>query len=99
MTQPYSSIERGIAIPDFIKIAKAYGLKTEEIANHYEINQKIKRVLETEGPILCDVRISEKQRTRPMLKYGRPIEDAEPLLDRKEFLENMIVKPMEVSLK
>ena len=94
-----SCTEKGISIPDFIKIAEAYGLEAAEIVNHREINQKIKSVLETEGPVLCDVRVSEKQRTVPMLKYGRPIEDANPLLDRKEFLENMIVKPMDSSLK
>ena len=29
-----------------------------------------------------------------MLKFGRPIEDANPLLGREEFLKNMIVEPM-----
>ena len=30
----------------------------------------------------------------PKLAFGCPIEDLEPRLDRKEFLEQMIIKPI-----
>ncbi|OGW83537.1 MAG: hypothetical protein A2987_03990 [Omnitrophica bacterium RIFCSPLOWO2_01_FULL_45_10] len=88
-----SSMEKGIAVPDFVKIAKAYGIDAEKISNHSEMNRVTRRVLNREGPLLCDVHVSENQRVVPMLKFGRPIEDASPLLERKEFLENMIIKP------
>lgn len=89
-----SSICNGIAIPDFIKVARGYGLDTENISGHKNMREKIRKVLKNNKSILCDVNISENQRTVPMLKFGRPIEDANPLLDRKEFLKNMIAEPM-----
>lgn len=89
-----SSIRTGIAVPDFIKVAQGYGLKTEEILSHRNMREKIKKILKNNKSILCNVNISESQRTVPMLKFGRPIEDANPLLDREEFLKNMIVEPM-----
>jgi acetolactate synthase-1/2/3 large subunit len=94
-----SCIEKGIAIPDFIRIGEAYGLQTERISNHQELEEKIKQVLNNSAGTLCEINISEKQRILPMLKSGRPIEDPKPLLKRKEFMENMFIKPVEQSLK
>ncbi|MCX6746799.1 MAG: thiamine pyrophosphate-binding protein [Candidatus Pacearchaeota archaeon] len=94
-----SDMENGIPVPDFVKIGNAYGLKTERIKNNKQLASKLKNALRYDGPVLCDVNISPDQRTVPMLKVGRPIEDAKPLLSREEFLENMIVKPAEQSLK
>jgi len=92
-TYEASCIEKGIAVPDFISIGKAYGLQTEKICNHQELEEKIKKVLNNSVGILCEVNISEEQRILPMLKAGRPIEDSNPLLEREEFFNNMIVKP------
>jgi acetolactate synthase I/II/III large subunit len=44
------------------------------------------------------VRIPSSHRVVPQSRFGRPIEDSEPLLPRDEFLENMIVAPMEVCI-
>ena len=94
-----SSKEKGVAVPDFVSIGKAYGLQTEKILNHGELEEKLRGILESPYGILCEVNVIEKQRTFPMLKAGRPIEDANPLLERKEFLENMLVNPLVKSLK
>ena len=56
------------------------------------------RLLDSDEAVLCNIELSQNQRIVPMIKAGRPIEDPKPLLDRKEFMENMIVKPLEVSL-
>ena len=93
-----STIEGGLAFPDFVKVAGAYGFKTVTITKNKELHKCIRSVLDSEGPIFCNVEIGSEQRVIPQVKFGRPNEDAEPLLDRKEFLENMIVKPMAVSL-
>jgi len=91
--------ETGLPDPDYIKIGKAYGLKTVNIPNHKGLRRKIRMALDIEGAVLCNIDISPEQRIIPMLQYGRPIEDANPLLDREEFLKNMIITPLEVSLK
>ena len=92
-----SSIKGGLASPDFLKVAKAYGFKTVNIAKNAELSDKIRDVLKTKGPVFCNIEIRPEHRVIPQVKFGRPNEDPEPFLERKEFLENMIVKPLDVS--
>lgn len=94
-----SSVEGGLASPDFLAIARAYGFKTFKIEWNRDLESIVGRVLTQEGPVFCDVEIRPDHRVTPQTKFGRPIEDSEPLLDRNEFLANMIVKPEEVSLE
>ncbi len=94
-----STVEGGLAFPDFVKVANAYGYKTITIAKNAELREKIRRVFDIEGPVFCNVEISPKHRVIPQTKFGRAIEDPEPLLDRDEFLENMLIKPLDASLK
>jgi len=93
-----STVEGGLAFPDFAKVAEAYGYKTVIVSNNRDLRGCIQNVLNSEGPVFCNVEISPEHRVIPQVKFGRPNEDLEPLLDRREFLENMIVKPLEVSL-
>lgn len=86
----------GYGVPDFIKIAKAYGLATESIKSHKELESKIKKILKHKGPIICDVIIPENAKIIPKLEFGKPIEDLSPLLPREEFFKNMIIKPLEI---
>ena len=90
--------QTGLADPDYVKIAEAYGMKTVTVQNHNGMTEKIRGVLDSEGPVLCNLEFDQNQRIFSMLKAGRPIEDANPLLDRKEFKENMLVKPLDISL-
>lgn len=66
--------DEGLAIPDTIKIARAYGLKTEVINNHSEL-YKIKEVLESDESIVCDVNISINQRITPKLMFGKELDE------------------------
>ena len=52
--------------------------------------------LGADGPLFCVVKISGGHRVMPQVKFGRPNEDTEPLLDRAEFERNMIVDPLKV---
>jgi len=53
----------------------------------------------SEGPYFLNIEIDAAHRVVPQVKFGRPNEDADPLLERPEFLSNMLVKPLSVSLK
>lgn len=86
-----------------MKIAKAYGIKTNTIENHDELSEKLDEVLATKGPVLCDVKLSESQKLKPKLiaikneqgnYISKPIKDMIPFLPRDEFPENMIIKPL-----
>jgi len=94
-----STVESGLAFPDFIKVAKAYGFKTNSISRNYDMKKKIREAMSYQGPFFCNVNISQKCRVIPQVIFGRPIEDGEPFLERKEFFKNMIVKPHQSSLK
>lgn len=88
----YEATGKGVSLPDFVKIGKAYGIKSIRIKNHKELRRKIKQVLRHKGPVICDVMLSEKQKIIPKLEFGKPIEDLAPALSQKEFDENMIIK-------
>jgi len=80
--------------PDFSKIANAYGIPSLDITNHKDLTKLIEDTLKVRGPILCNIHMEQKSQIYPKLLYGRPIEDSDPLLERKEFYEQMIVKPI-----
>ncbi len=92
----------GLSLPDFLKVGEAYGLKTIRINNNQELSKKLQWTLEEGGPVLCELMISPEQQLIAQQGFNRnpdgtssprPLEDMYPYLDRKEFLENMIVKP------
>ncbi|MGR3218972.1 MAG: thiamine pyrophosphate-binding protein [Candidatus Anammoxibacter sp.] len=49
--------EYGCTCPDVLAIVKAYKLEVDEIVSHYELADKIKSVLNTKGPIVCNVKL------------------------------------------
>lgn len=93
-----SSLEGGLAVPDFVKIATAYGIKTVTIGKNNRIGEGIRKTMDLEGPVLCNIDIDSEHRVAPQVKFGRPNEDLEPLLDRQEFAKEMIIRPLDVSL-
>ena len=93
-----SSVEGGLPDPDFVAIARAYGFRALSVSRNDELAAGVREVMQTEGPVLCNVEVSPRHRVIPQVRFGRPNEDPEPLLPRQEFLANMIVEPLEVSL-
>jgi acetolactate synthase-1/2/3 large subunit len=89
----HASTPASFYIPDVTGLARAHGFKNiGKIGNHAELDSEIEKMLNCYGPCFCDVKIDPNSRIFPKLTFGKPIEDAEPLLDRNEFLKNMIVK-------
>lgn len=89
----YEATGRGYSVPDFIKIADAYGLKTVSINKHAELKEKVREVLDANEPAVCDVNIKSGSKIIPKLEVDRPIEDLWPNLSKKELNENMIIEP------
>jgi len=84
----------GLSFPDFVALAAAFDLPAITISNMAEAAGALAAAYAHTGPILIDVRIPDTERVTPQCKFGYPIEDAEPLLPRAEFLANMMVEPM-----
>ena len=89
----------GLSFPDFEMLAKASYLSTFRIEKNIEIEKAVRATISGMQPSLCNVIISPEHRVLPQAKFGFPIEDAEPLLPRAEFLKNMLVKPLPISLE
>ena len=94
----------GVVLPDMQKIATAYGLPAFHIANHEELKSQLPNILAMPGPVFCEIVCAPFEAVGPKtasrkLPDGRmvssPLEDLYPFLDRKEFLDNMIVKPLD----
>jgi acetolactate synthase-1/2/3 large subunit len=94
------SSKSGVGFPDFVKLAHAYGITTYRIRNHDELDKTIGQVLQTDGPVLCDVCMDTEHFLTPRivskkLSDGRlvssPLEEMSPFLDEQEFLSNMII--------
>jgi len=94
-----STVVGGLAFPDFLKVARAYGYKTIDVSTNEFLPEKISEVLNSPGPVFCNVRISSEHRVIPQVKFGSPIEDSEPFLDKEEFKKDMIVELDAGSLK
>lgn len=84
----------GLGFPDFAALAAAFDLPAMTVATRAEAPAAIAAAYARPGPLLIDVRVPDTERVTPQCKFGYPIEDAEPLLSRAEFLANMIVEPL-----
>lgn len=94
----------GVRLPDIREVAEAYGLRTARIDDVAHLRETIRTVLDSPGPIVCEVvvpadeprgpRVSSMQRADGSM-VSKPLEDLWPFLDRSEFLSNMIVPPLE----
>ena len=89
----------GLTTPDLSRVAAAYGLKTAVIEDQNDLAAAVRRVLDTEGPVVCDVRCLPDEPRAPRMTsvqlpdgtfVSKPLEDLWPFLDRDEFLSNMI---------
>lgn len=89
-----STSDSGLPDPNYINIAEAYGIPSIMINDHREL-AKLDELVYSKGPVFCNVELLPNQKMVPKLKFGKPIEDSEPLLARDEFFENMIIKPLD----
>lgn len=92
-----SSHSGGLGFPDFEALGRAYGWQTCTLRTNADAQARIAEILAADGPILCNVELDPDARVLPQVKYGRPIEDSEPLLPREEFFANMLIEPVEAS--
>ena len=92
--------QSGVGIPDFSKLAAAYGLGYRAIRKHAELGASVNNAIAASGPEICEVFLDSEQPFAPKtssrsLPDGRmlsaPLEDMFPFLDREEFEQNMII--------
>ena len=93
----------GVGFPDITALAAAFGLATARIEGHEGMREKIKELLASTGPVLCELVLDPNHTIEPKLSSERkpdgrmiskPLEDMSPLLEREEFLSNMLISPL-----
>ncbi|MBR6158891.1 MAG: thiamine pyrophosphate-binding protein, partial [Lachnospiraceae bacterium] len=91
--------ESGLTLPDMRLVAEAFGIKGMEIEREADLKQRVREVLEYDGPVLCRVKTDIMQKVTPKQSNfmndkgqmeSRPLQDMEPLLDRQEYERLMI---------
>ena len=90
----------GISFPKTSNIAKAYGIRTKIISDPTSLENEITEVLNSPGPVVCEVIVRSDEPREPRLASfqkpdgsmeSRPLEDLYPFLEREEFKNNMII--------
>lgn len=93
-----------LSFPDMEKLAGAYGYPYNKIHDNSQLSQTIQQVLKTEGPVICEVIVSQDQIFEPKSATKRmedgtlvsaPLEDLAPFLDREELKRNMMIPMIE----
>ena len=60
------------ALPDFIKLAEAYGCKGIMADKPSELDEKIKEMVQFDGPVIFDCRVDPNENCFPMIPSGKP---------------------------
>ena len=60
------------ALPDFVKLAEAYGCKGIKADNPNELDDKIKEMLSHDGPVIFDCQVDLNENCFPMIPSGKP---------------------------
>ena len=60
------------ALPDFVKLAEAYGCKGIEANKPESLDIKIKEMLDHNGPVIFDCRVDPNENCFPMIPSGKP---------------------------
>jgi acetolactate synthase I/II/III large subunit len=66
----YSHVEMG-EHPDFVKLAEAYGATGMRFEDKGTLVQDMRRAIETDGPVVVDVKVTREENTYPMIPAGQ----------------------------
>ena len=66
----YSHVETG-DYPDFVKLAEAYGATGMRFEDKSTLVEDMKRAIDTDGPVVVDVKVTREENTYPMIPAGQ----------------------------
>ncbi|MFL5685976.1 MAG: biosynthetic-type acetolactate synthase large subunit [Chloroflexota bacterium] len=70
----YSHVDMG-SYPDFVKLADAYGATGMRFTDKSTLVEDMREALNTEGPVLVDVRVTQEENVYPMIPAGQAARD------------------------
>jgi acetolactate synthase-1/2/3 large subunit len=69
----YASTE--LVNPDFVMIAKAYGIPARKIADRKDLKGSLEELLAAKGPYLLDIIIEQEGNVFPMIEPGSSVSE------------------------
>lgn len=93
--------ESHLTLSPISDVAAAYRLKTVQIQNNSELREKVREVLEYDGPVICEVMVPITLSAFPkQVSYKRsdgqmeslPLEYMNPMIPEEELQENMLIE-------
>ena len=60
------------ALPDFVKLAQAYGCVGIQATKPEELDEKINEMINTKEPVIFDCRVDPAENCFPMIPSGKP---------------------------
>ncbi len=93
-----SGPEDGVSLPDYTRVAEAYGIRAARLVDPLDMDATIERVLSAAGPTVCQVELDPAQGFEPRIRsralpdgtiVSPALEDMYPFLDPAEIAENM----------
>jgi len=60
------------ALPDFVKLAEAYGCKGIKADNPLNLDDKIQEMIDYKGPVIFDCHVDPNENCFPMIPSGKP---------------------------
>ena len=60
------------SLPDFVKMAEAFGCKGRVVSNPAELDDAIREMLDYDGPFILDVVVEKHENCFPMIPSGEP---------------------------
>ena len=93
----------GLTLPSIELNAAAYKIPYVKIETQQNLKLDLSNVLSMHGPIICELIVDPDHKTLPKASVykkedgsfaTRPMEDLAPFLDRNEFLNNLLIKPI-----
>ncbi len=71
----YAHSHLGWDVPDFVKLAEAYGAAGYRIENNSDVEDVLKKALSEKRPTIVDVRINPEENVYPMVPAGAPLRE------------------------
>ncbi len=67
----YSCSNMEVGMPDFVKLAEAYGVKGMLIESRDQLKDAIAEILAHDGPVLADIQVKRNENCYPMVAPGK----------------------------
>lgn len=66
----YASSNMEVGMPDFVKLAEAYGLKGFKVTDPSDLQSMVAEILAYDGPVFADFRVKRNENCYPMVPPG-----------------------------